>query len=336
MPVNKGRSKTANKPGKGIYAAVRAVQTTRAAKDISDGCNILFSKTSNRVSLFSRVTQLPVKGNITIPYGAFETKTPTAKCATDSSCGDPLTSRSLTIANYGCRFAVCSDAFEDAPGLEAYYRNALKMALERTIDSNIIHTSNNATANGLVGVIGDSALTDSAARARGSVAVNNAVAATVTMADVNTLIAALDPYGYDFEDLVLLLNPTNWQTLTTTVIAGTCATRVDLAKRLIDGYQVFLSPAVPLGQAGVFAASQYLAGIRRNLLLESCGSCDMTIKARARLAGGMAGVGGGLVTNTGTNVAEEGTGISLGQEGVYAAYLTGVANTEPAGGNGGD
>ena len=333
MPVNKGRKKAANKPGKGIYAAVRAVQTTRSAKDISDGCNILLSKTGNRVSLFGKVTQLPVKGNITVPYGAFAEKTPTAKCATDSSCTDPMGSRSLTIQNYGCRFPVCSDAFEDSPDLEKFYHNAIKMSLERTIDSHIIHTANNATANGLVGVIGDSAATDAAAVARGSVAINNAVAGVVSIADINTMIACLDPYGYDFENLVLLLNPANWQSLVTTIQAGTCANRIDPAKRTIDGYQAFLSAAVPSGQAGVFAASQYLAGIRRNITLETCGDCDMTIKARARLAGGMASVGGGLETNTGTNVADEGKGIKLGQAGVYAAYLTGVANTVAAGGD---
>ena len=329
MPINKAvDGKPTEVPSKGIYAAVRRVQTQRSAATISDGCNILFGKpTGTRKSLLSRTTRLPVKGNITIPYGVFSnTGAGKAKCVDVDSCEDTMAARTLSILSYGCKMLTCTDAFEDAPGLEDFYKEGLRSGLERNADYNIIYTAAAGNA-GLVGIIGATSANDTDAKARGSVAVNNATTGKVTLADVEALIATIDPYSYSTEDLVILLRPDDWQGIIAEVNEGYCCGRVNRAEKTLDGYSVFLSPSIPEGQAGVAAISNYLVGVRKDLELTTCGSCETYLKAKGRLAGAMAGIGGAYSGNTGTNVAAEGSGIAMGQEGVYAAYLTGVGNT---------
>lgn len=329
MPINKVNDKSAVEPKTGFYAAIRRVQTQRSAASISNGCNIVFNKESKtRKTLFSMTTQIPVKGSITIPYGVFEDMHDHEKCATDAEIADPMDARSLLVKNYGGRFLLCTDAMDDAPGLEDFYTNGIRNSLERTIDKNIIYTSG-ALTSGLLGIIGPSvvgAATDAASR--GSVAVNNAVEGEVSLSDVQMLIACLDPYSYSVEDLIILLNPATWQEFIMTVTAEgvTCCGRINQAERTLDGFKVFLSPAVPAGQAGVASMANYIVGVRKDIELTPCGSCDTTLKAKARLAGAMAGIGGGLVTNATNNTGT----IALGQEGVYAAYLTGKAGTTAA------
>lgn len=327
MPINKT---VEGKPGKssGFYAAVRRVQTQRSAASISDGCNILFGdQTSTRKSLLSRTTRVPVKGNITIPYGVFTNSGPgRAKCAPDTTCDDPMDARTLTVSNYGCRFPVCEDAFEDAPGLEDFYKVGLRSGLERNIDGNIIYTAEAGNA-GLIGIIGASSLTDADAKKRGAMVINNATSNKVALADLEILISAIDPYSYSTEDLVILLSPTDWQGIRAEVYETYAVNRINLTDKTFDGYPVFLYPSIPKGQAGVAAIRNYLVGVRKDLELTTCGSCDTVIKAKARLAGAMAGIGGAYELNTGTNVPGVDAGLVLGQEGVYAAYLSGKANT---------
>lgn len=326
MPINKvGDKGAAAEPKGGFYAAVRRVQTQRSAASISNGCNIVFNKaTSKRKTLLSMTTQINIKGSITIPFGIFADMGASDKCGTDATSTDPMDARSLLVKNYGSRFALCTDAMEDAPGLEDFYMNGLRNGLERVVDKNIIYTDTPNTA-GLLGIIGPTIVgAATGAAERGSVAVNNAETGKVSIADIQVLIAMLDPYSYSVEDLIVLLNPTTWQEFIMTVTAEgvTCCGRIDQAKRTLDGFQVFLSPVVPVGQAGVASMANYIVGVRKDLELTPCGSCDTTIKAKARLAGAMAGVGGGYVGNTTNNTGT----VALGAEGVYAAYLTGVAN----------
>lgn len=329
MPINKAvDGKPTEVSSKGIYAAVRRVQTQRSAATISDGCNILFGKPSGtRKSLLMRTTRIPVKGNITIPYGVFSNSAAgKAKCTDLDTCEDPMAGRTLSILNYGCKLLTCTDAFEDAPGLEDFYKDGLRSGLERNADGSIIYTAAAGNA-GLVGIIGASSANDTDAKARGSVAVNNATTGKVTLADVEALIAMIDPYSYSTEDLVILLRPDDWQAIIAEVNEGYCCGRVNRAEKTLDGYSVFLSASIPAGQAGVAAISSYLVGVRKDLELSTCGSCETYLRAKARLAGAMAGVGGAYDGNTGTNVHTGDAGIAMGQEGVYAAYLTGVANT---------
>jgi len=327
MPINKTVEGKSGKSS-GFYAAVRRVHTQRSAASISDGCNILFGdQTNTRKSLLSRTTRVPVKGNITIPYGVFTNSRPgRPKCAPDATCDDPMDARTLSVSNYGCRFPVCEDSFDDAPGLEDFYKMGLRSGLERNVDGNIIYTAEAGNA-GLIGIIGASSLTDADAKKRGAMVINNATADTVALADLEILISAIDPYSYSTDDLVILLNPTTWQGVRAEVYETYAVNRINLTDKTFDGYPVFLYPSIPKGQAGVAAIRNYLVGVRRDLELTTCGSCDTIIKAKARLAGGMAGIGGAYELNTGTNVPGEDAGLVLGQEGVYAAYLSGKANT---------
>lgn len=329
MPINKATEKPAGSGSAAatasFYAAVRRVQTQRSAASISNGMNIVFGPDAGntRKTLFAQTTRIPVKGTVTIPYGIFDVGDGTDKCVIPDASSDPMDSRSLAVKNYGARFPICTDAFEDAPGLEDFYMKALRAGLERRIDKNIIYTT--ATPNaGLVGIIGASVTgAAAAAAARGSVAVNNANAGVVAIADIQALISTLDPYSYSVEDLVILLNPATWQGFITAVTATAYYARIDQAARTLDGFQVFLSPQVPAAQAGVAAMANYIIGLRKDIELDTCGNCDLTIRAKSRMAGAMAGVGGGLKSNTTTNTGS----IEVGQEGVYAAYLTGVGNT---------
>lgn len=327
MPINKTVEGKSGKSS-GFYAAVRRVHTQRSAASISDGCNILFGDQTNiRKSLLSRTTRVPVKGNITIPYGVFTNSGPgRAKCVADATCDDPMDARTLSVSNYGCRFPVCEDAFEDAPGLEDFYKTGLRSGLERNIDGNIIYTAEAGNA-GLIGIIGASSLTDADAKKRGAMVINNAENDKVTLADLEILISAIDPYSYSTDDLVIVLSPTDWQGIRAEVYETFAVNRINLTDKTFDGYSVFLYPSLPKGQAGVAAIKNYLVGVRKDLELTTCGSCDTIIKAKARLAGAMAGIGGAYELNTGVNVPGEGAGLVLGQEGVYAAYLSGKAST---------
>ena len=327
MPINKTVEGKSGKSS-GFYAAVRRVHTQRSAANISDGCNILFGDQTNmRKSLLSRTTRVPVKGNITIPYGVFTNSGPgRAKCVADATCDDPMDARTLSVSNYGCRFPVCEDAFEDAPGLEDFYKVGLRSGLERNIDGNIIYTEEAGNA-GLIGLIGASTLTDADAKKRGAMVINNAENDKVKLADLEILISAIDPYSYSTEDLVIVLSPTDWQGIRAEVYETFAVNRINLTDKTFDGYSVFLYPSIPKGQAAVAAIKNYLVGVRKDLELATCGSCDTIIKAKARLAGAMAGIGGAYELNTGVNVPGANAGLVLGQEGVYAAYLSGKAST---------
>lgn len=326
MPINKATDKSAAaaEPKGGFYAAVRRVQTSRSAATISNGCNIIFgSDGKRRETLFSKTTRVPVKGSITIPYGAFGDADVTDKCGTVEDSADPMAERSLLVRNYSAFVPICTDATDDAPELEDFYKNALRYGLERTIDKNIIYTDG-TNANGLIGIIGPSVVGASTAAARGSVAINNATDGEVALTDVQVLISAIDPYSYSVEDLVILLNPETWQSFITLVSAdGIGYGRIDQAKRTLDGFQVFVSPAVPAGQAGVAAIGNYLIGLRKELEVTTCADvkCENKLRAKARMAGAMAGIGGGSVLNATKNTGT----IALGAPGVFAAFLTGVA-----------
>ena len=326
MPINKVGDKTAAEPKGGFYAAVRGVQTRRSAATISNGANIVFGPGSGkRKTLLSRTTRIPVKGSITIPYGVFSEMSVKDKCATDADASDPMDARSLLVRNYGARFLICTDAMDDAPGLEDFYMNGLRSGLERVVDKHIIYNTEGVTG-GLLSIIGATVVgAATEAASRGSVAVNNAIEGEVSLADIQMLIGVLDPYSYSVEDLVILLNPLTWQQFIATLTAPDvmCCSRINQAERTLDGFSVFLSPAVPVAQAAVASMANYIVGVRKDLELIPCGSCDTTIKAKARLAGAMAGIGGGLSTNTTNNTGT----IVVGQEGVYAAYLTGVSGT---------
>lgn len=187
---------------------------------------------------------------------------------------DPPKWLNRALAAIGAKIPLCG-AIEELS--EDYVADTMRDALGEAIDDRILTGSG---TDGMMGIIGGST----------SVAVKNATAGIVTLADVDVLIAALRPRFQP--DCVLGFNNQTWAALKAEVKASYCCGRIDEAAQTLDGRRVILSGAIDSGKAAAFNPSKYLtAGGQASVsACTPCGEIGRVLPAWVKMAGGLSGV----------------------------------------------